>query len=113
MPNVNALNPGALRHPITILHQQPIVDVSGASIAYVALTTTRASIDHLKASDLIRHGQTVAQQYLTLRLRYRPGIDTTMRVQAQNGTYDIVDVENVQERNRVLVLTCLALGTNQ
>lgn len=103
---------GSLRYPITILDKSITTDVSGTTATYVPILSTRANILPIRGTDMIRAGQNVTQTFITVIIRYRPGILAEMRVQAPHGLYEIQSVVNIGERNRRLELTCLALGNN-
>jgi SPP1 family predicted phage head-tail adaptor len=108
------LNAGDLRHAITILKLTTSVGLAGSETIWTPfLTNVRAKLEPIKGSELIRSGQDVSQTYITVTIRYQPGILAQMRIQANNGTYIIQAIENVLERNRVLQLTCLSVGANE
>lgn len=109
-----AINAGELRHRISLL--QPVVgtDESGASVTYSVYATANAKIEWPKAPrEVVRAGQTTAQLYLSITMRWIPGVTEEMRVQSRNGTYEIQGIENVGEQNVKLILYCTALGVNQ
>ena len=104
---------GDLCHSITILSATASSDASGNIATYTPfLTGVRAKIDPVRGVELIRSGQDVTQTFITVTIRYVPGITSQMQVQAYHGLYSIRSIENVLERNRVLKLLCLAIGNN-
>jgi SPP1 family predicted phage head-tail adaptor len=108
-----ALPAGDLRHSITILAPTLTTDSTGNVRTYSSfLTDVRAKIDPFHGVELIRSGQDISQVYITVSIRYVPGITSEMQVQAYHGLYTVRYVENVLERNRVLKLTCLGIGDN-
>jgi head-tail adaptor len=106
-------NPGALRHQIAILKQTYGEDESGTSVEYVPLLYTYAAIETTSTGSSDSDGQNVAQVGLKVTIRWQSGIDPSMRVQARNGNYEIQAIENVEEMDTWLVLTCQALSANQ
>lgn len=108
-----ALPAGSLRHAVTILQPSFTTDASGTITTWSTFTVVRASLDPIRGIEIIHSGQDVTNVFLTMKCRYIPGIDTTMRAQSQHGQYIIQAIENVLERNRVLVLTLLAVGQNE
>ncbi len=74
---------------------------------------TRAKIMPVRGIDKIRAGIDVSTLQVTVEMRYQPGITAAMRLQTPTGTYAIQAIENILERNRKIVLTCLAIGANQ
>jgi head-tail adaptor len=107
-----SLDPGELRHQITILGPVPATDVSGSTVALVPLVTCYAKIEVVKGLDVIRAGQETTQIYLIVSMWWQAGIAANMQVQALNGLYLIESVENVLELDVVLKLNCLAIGKN-
>lgn len=103
---------GDLRHSVTLLQQSATTDEAGSVVNWVSFATVRAAIDPVSGMELIRSGVDVTQTYITVKIRYIPGVTAAMRVQAANGTYVIASVENVLERNRLLKLTCVGIGAN-
>src|SRR4051812_23172908 len=95
-----SINPGRLRHNVIILHETPVSGVSGTSLQWTQYVAAKAAIDAGKRpTDTAGQGQTTTLLYLTVTIRYQPGITTAMRVQSLNGTYEISAIENVLERN--------------
>ena len=106
------LDPGSLRHRITILRPVPAVDIAGSTVSFVPLLTCYAKIDPVRGLDIIKSGQQTTQLFLLISLWWQAGIAANMRVQADNGTYLIESVDNVLELNLVLKLTCIGIGKN-
>lgn len=111
---------GALRHPISIQRQGPTsppqFDSSGMALSdWSDFITSAAAIQALRGTDVIRAGQDTTQLYVEVGLVFEPGVLANMRVlNLDNGSvYLIQSVENVLEMNEVLVLNCIALGSNQ
>src|SRR5713226_8335034 len=85
---------GALRHTITIQQQNTSgFDASGVAVAWTTLTTAQAAIDFIKGTDVIKGGQTTAQQFLEVTLWFQAGITPNMRVQSASSMYLIQSVE--------------------
>jgi len=107
-----ALDPGEMRHQITILGQVPASDDSGNTVVMAPLLTCYAKIEVVKGLDVILAGQETTQLFLIASIWWQAGIKANMQVQALNGLYLIQSVENVLELDVVLKLNCLALGKN-
>jgi SPP1 family predicted phage head-tail adaptor len=109
-------DPGSFRHLVTFLKQMPVSDASGTSVQWFPSSppeTAWAKIETLRATDVIKSGQTVSQVYLTVTMWYRAGVESKDRIFGPNGKQYVVQaVENVLERNVYLVLTCVALAGN-
>lgn len=108
-----SINPGRMVHKITIQRQQTITDISGTVVEWVDFVSCWAAIDPVRGTEVLRAGQDTTQLYLTVVIRWQSGILPNMRVRSNNGTYIIQSIENPGERNVVLVLNCLALGSSQ
>lgn len=107
------IDPGEMIHWVAILHQVPSSDISGTTVVWRELFSTWAKIEIVKGSEVIKSGQNTTQLFLTVGIYWQAGIVSNMRVQAQNGLYNIQSIENPLERNVVLFLNCLALGSNE
>lgn len=105
------IDPGKMVHQITILQSQVVQGLSGAETQWVPFVQTWAEIVPVRGIDVVRSGQDTTQLFLTVRIRWQTGIQAKMRVQSFNGNYVIQAIENPGERNIILVLTCLALGS--
>ncbi len=108
-----AIAAGSLRHGITIEHQVSAFDRSGSVTAWTPFLETRAAIESVRAGDAVTAGQTTAQIWFIVTIRYRPGINAAMRIRGANAIYRIQAIENVLERNRVLKMTCLQIGQGE
>lgn len=113
--NWPVIDVGRMVHSITIQQQaRNGFDAGGQSIAWTAFATAQAAIETVRGADVIRSGQTTAQLFLTIGIWYQPGITPNMRVVSNNGaTYLIQSIENVLERDAVLLLNCIGLGVNE
>ena len=111
--NWPSIDPGEMRHQITILQQQRSSDASGSAVTMVPFASAYAKIVVIRGTDVIKAGQVTTQLFLTISIWYQAGILADMQVQALNGLYVIQSVENVSELGVVLVLNCVALSQNQ
>lgn len=115
--NSITVDSAAMRHSITIQAQGPTsppsYDASGPLLTWTTFTTSLAAIETMRGTDVIRAGQDTTQLFLTVTMWWQPGILPNMRVLSDTGsTYLIQAIENILERNRVLVLNCLGLARN-
>ena len=116
--NYPALDIGRMRHQITIWGRgsqssPPTYDSSGSLSSRVQIASAWAAIEPARGRDVIKSGQTVTELPLTIGMWYQPGISSSMEVQSGANIYVIQAIENVLEMDVVLVLVCLALGSNQ
>lgn len=105
-------NPGELRHRISLLKESTVTDISGTSVQWAEFATTRAKIYTLSARQVLQAGRDISETVVMVEIRYRADLPAAMRVQTRNSTYTVQAIENVEERNIKLVLTCIGLGTN-
>jgi SPP1 family predicted phage head-tail adaptor len=113
MQNWPSIDPGEMVHQVSLLQAQAATDISGTVTAWVPFATIWAAINPVRGTDVLKSGQATTQLFLTVKIWWMRGVEPNMRVQSKNGTYIIQSVENPGERNVILVLNCLALGTNQ
>lgn len=114
------LDPGTLRHPIKIWKMSSLGgDVSGTTVDPSLVTAappaapTMASIEPVRGTDVIRSGQATTQIFLTVKMWFQPGITPDMQVETESGSrFLIQSIENLLEMNLILVLNCIALGSN-
>ena len=111
------INPGSLRHKVTLQQYgigSPLTfDEGGAVQSWSDFATVYASLEPVRSVDMLAAGQDVSKVWIVATIRYRAGVEARMRIVAPNGTYIIQAVENIQERNILLKLMCLALGANE
>ena len=116
MFNPLTLNPGDLRHKITISAPDTSThDAYGQNTSWVPILTTRASITaamSASARDSFAQNALAAQSSELMTIRY-PGdsvvIKPGYRVTFGDTTWTIQDTDNVQHRDRVLRIACLAI----
>ncbi len=107
---------GKLRHRITI--QQLVAGspqqnaVGEPNVAWTDYLTVWASVDPVTGNEPFLAQQHLARVTSKIRLRYRSGITSTMRVRFNSVSYDIKAVLNWEERNTELLLLC-EQGVNQ
>jgi head-tail adaptor len=110
---------GDLRHVITIQvlvpASPPQYTAAGTAIGWQPYLTTRAAIQPMNSSDRLEGGLTITETGIVVTIYYPRGFTVTsqMRLVAPHGTYVIQGVENIDERDWMLELKCLALGTDQ
>lgn len=102
--------PGDLRHKVEI--QRLLVTRSpsgGMQKDWVAVCSPAVSLRHLSGNERgstgVAGGEVPAARTEVV-MRYRPGINEQMRVLHQGRVYDIDHINNWEERNIWLRLTC-------
>ena len=123
-PRWPTIDPGLLRTPVTIqsfqLANPPTFGNSGQQGSWQPVCSAMALIEELRGTDLIRAGLDVTKLWMTITIRYQPGIQPAMQVVAPDyrvnppgqDTFVIQAVKDLDRRRVLLELTCLALGQN-
>ena len=98
-----------MRHRIDIQQRSDSTDTFGQQIKiWKTVATVWAAVEPILTGDgLVYPGQSI--QYETMIqvvIRYMSGLTPKMRVMFNNRPLEILSVENVQERNRIIVMTC-------
>jgi SPP1 family predicted phage head-tail adaptor len=109
------LDVGTMRHSITIQAPSTTRDAFGQSgTTWEPVIQTRASIKQTTARTLYMSGVLSAEASHILRMRYNRNITLAAGYQVLYGPhlYTIVNVDNVQERNRVWELLLLEVDDN-
>ena len=85
---------GSLRHRITIQRSEPKQDPNTGAMtqAWVDVATTWASIEPLSARDFIAASAAQSEISARIVIRYRPGIDSTMRILEGGRIFNIKGV---------------------
>lgn len=115
------MEPGKLRHVVTIERQQRSQDpatgeVTSVWVALAGCERIRGDVLPDRASEFFSTRQVQSNQNAMIRLRWRRGVDSTMRVKHHlaDGAeplveyWDIQGVVHFQDRFRELRLMCLA-----
>jgi len=114
------IDPGSLRHQIAIGARSSSQDASGQPLnTWPVYLTTRASIQQLSGQQLYQGEEFTSAKQVRAILRW-PGrglpapavngvVNVGDRIFYLNHVYEIQIADNVQERNRKLVLTCVEI----
>ncbi|MDX2308468.1 MAG: phage head closure protein [Hyphomicrobium sp.] len=96
---------GAMRHRITIERAIPTPDEGGGStLAWERYCDAWAEIEAKSGSEIVASGGVKGRVSHTMRIRYRPGITSAMRVVLGERRFDIVGVRDPDGRTRGLYL---------
>ena len=106
--NGKMINPGDLNTPITLKSRSINID-SGSAGRFRVPTYTE--IDQVLAKwENVHGGEVWASQTLnaikaaTVLIRYQAGLDETCVVEKNGEVYDIVNIDNIQEKNEYMEL---------
>lgn len=99
---------GRLRHPIELQRKTATRDAFGEPIeTWATYKRVRAEIIGGAGAERVVGQQVTGRGGLVVRIRYRsPEPEIVERVKFGSRTFDINDVDNVEQRNRELILTC-------
>jgi SPP1 family predicted phage head-tail adaptor len=101
-------NIGALRHRVQLQARQAVVDDFGEPVPnWTTLATVWAHVELMGGRELFAAQQIFPEANASITIRYRSGIDTTMRVLWGSRAFDIVHATDIDERRRVLELTAI------
>ena len=99
-----------MRTKITILALQTDYDAEGEPIndwkSVAGLTDLWASKEPLLGNEFFAAEQAQSKVEVKFRTYYVPGVKNEMRVQDEEGTYEILSAINVKNLNRELLMYC-------
>lgn len=94
------LKAGILRHVITIQQATSSISDSGAvTNSWADVCTLRAQVEPQGGSEVLLAGVYTPQATFYVTARFWPGLDTSMRVNFKGRLFNILNIENYQERN--------------
>lgn len=101
------MNPGKLNKQITLQQQRPSKDGEGISISvWVDLATIWASVEPIRGREYFQAAAVGAESTVRIRIRYREGITTDLRVLYGSRKFNIRSAIDPEERHRELHLMC-------
>lgn len=101
---------GRLRHRVTLQQQSSTQDGYGEQVnSWSDLKTVWASVEPLKGRELYAAQQVKTEITTRIKMRYRAGVVSKMRVVYGSKTYDILSVIDAEERHIELHLMCMEL----
>lgn len=103
------MDAGALRHRITIQGRTADKNNYNELTDWQDVLTTQAAINTLSGREFFAAEQTQSEVTHKITIRYKPGIKPSMRVQFGARNFDIMYVQNFEERNVELTLMCREL----
>lgn len=102
---------GKLRHWITIQTRTDTRDSYGEPIStWTTFDQVWASIEPIAGREYFASKETRSQSTHRMRIRYRSGITTKMRISWDSRLFDIESILNTEERDRELILMCVETG---
>lgn len=96
---------GKLRHRVTIKARNDTQNDTGEAVAsWTEVATVWAAVEPLRGRELLTAQSINSEVTGTIRMRYRAGIEASMRAEYAGKVYNIVAVVNPDERNIELLL---------
>jgi SPP1 family predicted phage head-tail adaptor len=101
----NTTNPGEMRTRVTILEREVTTNPGGFQVAdLVELAEVWAKWSNVHGSESWIASSVEAESPATVLIRYLDGIDTSCYIQKGDQIYQIVSVDNIQERSEYIEL---------
>lgn len=117
-PNSSQIESGALRHRVTIVAPATGIQDTDGSVNlgdYTPVLSCWAEIRTLAGSETLGAGTEVStvQKLVTIRYPKDTPVTAAMQVLFQGRKFQIVSVENPDERTRKLVLRCIEINDSR
>lgn len=102
------MNPGRLRHRVTIQKSQISQDELGNNIeTWIDWATVWANIRPVSGREYFQAAATNSEDNVRINIRYRSGIDPLrMRVVYNGRTFNIISAIDLNERRREIEMVC-------
>lgn len=97
---------GELRHRITLLNPADELDGTGQPASYSDWATVWAAVNPLSGRDLFAAQQLQSEVTHRVKIRYRAGVNSAMRVRFGTRIFEIDSVIDPEERHEELHLMC-------
>lgn len=98
---------GRLRHRVIIQSAVEARNAYGEAIkTWSTVATVYASVEPIRGREMFDAEQVQSEVTHRVRLRYRPGLTSQMRLLFNARTFEVQTVINVNERNREVQLMC-------
>jgi SPP1 family predicted phage head-tail adaptor len=103
---------GKLRHKLTIEKTTHITNAFGEQEStWKTFAEVWGRIRPLTGSERVVAAQTAAMEDAVFDIRYLEGIDPKMRINVNGKHYDISSIQDIEERNRSLVVYARSSST--
>lgn len=103
--NGKVINPGELRTSITLQSRTVFTETGGFQVpAWATLATVWARWINVHGSEVWAAASLQAEAAATVTIRYRGDVDATCAVLLGSDRYEIVSLDNIQQRGEFLEL---------
>jgi SPP1 family predicted phage head-tail adaptor len=101
------LNPGTLKHRITIQQSTEASNTYGEMVpTWATFATRRAGIKTMRGSESHKSQQVLSEAKILFSMRYLSGVTTKMRISFDSRLFDILFVDNSAETGKTTFLEC-------
>jgi len=98
---------GKLRHEVTIQQRNDSVNSIGESVAsWATYALTYADVVNLSGNELVQAQQVNSFINSRVRVRFDSGIRADMRILYKSRHYNIIFVNDIDERDEEMILLC-------
>jgi SPP1 family predicted phage head-tail adaptor len=110
--NGKVSNPGELRTSIILKSRTASGDAGGFQTpTWTTVATVLAKWSNAHGSEVWTADMAGAKQAATVMIRYRSGLDTTCAVEKGGVLYEIVSIDDIQERHEYMELKVQRMGS--
>jgi SPP1 family predicted phage head-tail adaptor len=113
--NELGINPGQLRHRITLLEEVTAMGASGMVTTWAPAdppVQAWAHVEEKQTEEVLRGGQDVTQAHITVTIRYNPAFSTNKHVQVRGVEYIIQAIHDPLFVKAYMVMDCLGIGAS-
>jgi SPP1 family predicted phage head-tail adaptor len=103
-------NPGEIRTKITLQSRTVVQDAGGFSVpGWTTIAAVWSKWINAHGSDVLQAQIEKVDAPATVLIRYRSGVDTTCAVLKDSLRYEIISIDNIQERSEYLELKVIRM----
>ena len=106
------MNPGELRHRITIQILETVVNENGFEVEeWMDFKTLWASIKNLHGREYFEAAAVQKENTVKFIIRYFSGIDTSMKIMFKGKSYNIIQIDNIKYENKFIEIKALEVDS--
>ena len=106
------MNPGELRHRITIQILETVVNENGFEVEeWMDFKTLWASIKNLHGREYFEAAAVQKENTVKFTIRYFDGIDTSMKILFKDKHYNITSIDNIRYENKFIEIKALEVDS--
>lgn len=107
------MNPGELKHRITIQKLTTTVNANGFEVEeWAEHETVWAAASNLHGREYYAAAAVQAENTVKFTIRYIAGLDTSMQILFQDKQYNITAIDNIKYQNRFIEIKALEVVSN-